>query len=1127
VIGPYRVLRPIARGGMAEVYEVEHIESGEHLALKQLMAKGTALQRFNREYEAMIRLNHPNIVRVYHYGLHDGMPWLTMELLRGDQVQVAAKNAGRPGDAARNREVIRIAHDVARALDHIHRRGLVHRDLKSANVLVLPDGRVKILDFGTTRLVDGLEAITKPGEFLGTLHYAAPEQVRGKDLDGRADLYALGTLMYRLLSGVLPFQTDNLNQLAKQVVRDAPKPIRELVPGVPEELAQLVHALLEKKPEDRPQSGGAVADRLEAIAGEPLVLPGTLGVTKGELFGREGELASAKAFLDRAGAGSVLLVTGGPGSGHEAIAKAVQGDAAARGWRVLAAAGSGGDDATLLAALLGPVAASFGEDAPPRVRTAKAALDKARDASGLPASKRREILRSLATMLLPERARMDGKPILAWVSGLDAASASFPDLLASLASALGSAQPAVLLAADASEAADVEGGLLRAALPRADRVNLGRLDVRQTALLVGSLLHRRPPPAPIARQIRDAAGGEPAYVEDVVRGMVDRGFLKVLGRDPNRLEWSRREGLDIPIAAASQARIQALVEGVPADRRRVLEALAVAPGPMKEEDLASVLERAVEEVHPALAELRDKGLASCADDAWELAEPLARPLVLETIRPERLDLVRRRLLAAAQAAPPNPGSVRVLAQAGEVAEAVRRALEWGDDHLRDNRPVTALEALDEVSDLAEGSGAEPDVLAAFWLINARCLLMARPTDPGIAKSLQRAAALAEGPLFAAELSLTKARVQRVIGHYPNYRALLLESWQHLKEAGLEPNLGAEIAERLGSALHLAGLMVEAGDWLKRARALAVKSESSERQIAADVSFCVWLGSQGRLKDAERTLAKLVEKAEAAEDERGLAAALPAWCDTLRLQGRYSEALARLDRRTPHLRHGESAVAYVRLLVATAWCEIELCRLGRAQECVDELLGTLRLGEHLHLRLEAELVQGRILLASGRLREARATLTDVWERSRSAELVLLAEHARALLAETLAALGKRQEAEAHFRGACQRLEGAGDVVVLAAACVSRARGLAGSADASVLLAPVRPYAESQPATILRLEWHLAHGRYRMAKDQDPKPAFEAAKQVLDKIAARLDETDRAALRVHPWTREIRAAGIAVV
>ena len=120
----------------------------------------------------MIRLNHPSIVRVYHYGFHQGQPWLTMELLRGQPAQSFVKRTGRPGSEERTAEVLRIGYHVSKALHYIHDRKLVHRDLKSANVLVLPDERVKLLDFGAAAVLDATERITLDGEFVGTFAYA-------------------------------------------------------------------------------------------------------------------------------------------------------------------------------------------------------------------------------------------------------------------------------------------------------------------------------------------------------------------------------------------------------------------------------------------------------------------------------------------------------------------------------------------------------------------------------------------------------------------------------------------------------------------------------------------------------------------------------------------------------------------------------------------------------------------------------------------------------------------------------------------------------------------------------------------------------------------------------------------
>lgn len=262
-IGPYRVERLIAHGGVAAVYEVAHPDSGLRFAAKVLARDAAGGVRFAREYRALARVDHPGVVRVHRYGHTDeGHAYLLLELLDGVAAQVRVKATGRPGDPARTAEAARIGRDVAEALAHLHGRGILHRDVKSSNVLVLRDGAVKLLDFGTARLLRGAESITLSGEFVGTWAYASPEQVRGDRVDARSDLYGLGVLLYRMLTGRRPFEADTPQGYGRLHLEEAPSSLRAVVPALPEALDALVLRMLAKAPDDRPAGAAEVAEAL-------------------------------------------------------------------------------------------------------------------------------------------------------------------------------------------------------------------------------------------------------------------------------------------------------------------------------------------------------------------------------------------------------------------------------------------------------------------------------------------------------------------------------------------------------------------------------------------------------------------------------------------------------------------------------------------------------------------------------------------------------------------------------------------------------------------------------------------------------------------------------------------------
>ena len=274
-IAQYPIIRSIAKGGAAEVFEVECPTTRRRLALKRLNLSGTAVQRFEREFQALRSLDHPSIVRVFEQGKdNDGRHFITMELLQGQGAHAWIRTAGAPGSPRRSQEAARIVRTIADALSALHDRGIVHRDIKASNVLILPSGDVRLLDFGSAIAEGVCGGITNPGEFIGTFAYAAPEQILGEAVDGQADVYALGVLLYRLLTGKMPFTADNRYRLAQQHLRDTPRTPRRVRSGIPEGLSELVMAMLAKDPSHRPSAAG-IDTWLQA--GTPIPSPDTIG----------------------------------------------------------------------------------------------------------------------------------------------------------------------------------------------------------------------------------------------------------------------------------------------------------------------------------------------------------------------------------------------------------------------------------------------------------------------------------------------------------------------------------------------------------------------------------------------------------------------------------------------------------------------------------------------------------------------------------------------------------------------------------------------------------------------------------------------------------------------------------
>jgi eukaryotic-like serine/threonine-protein kinase len=265
----YRLERRLAQGGMAEVWLATDLSLDRRVALKwlkpSLAADPVVAERFRREAVAVARLTHPNIVAVHDVFAEGGRQAVVMQLVDGKSLRQLLDVQTRLSPEL----TIHIGTCVAAALDAAHRAGFVHRDVKPGNILVTPDGRVLLTDFGIAKGLDGGDDLTSDNVMMGTAKYLSPEQVRGRRLDGRADLYSLGLVLYECLAGRVPFigETDADTALAR-LQRD-PTDLARLRPTLSRGLVDLIHRLLARNPNRRPATGADLRAELLRLAGEP------------------------------------------------------------------------------------------------------------------------------------------------------------------------------------------------------------------------------------------------------------------------------------------------------------------------------------------------------------------------------------------------------------------------------------------------------------------------------------------------------------------------------------------------------------------------------------------------------------------------------------------------------------------------------------------------------------------------------------------------------------------------------------------------------------------------------------------------------------------------------------------
>jgi TolB-like protein/tetratricopeptide (TPR) repeat protein len=273
-LGAYEILARIGAGGMGDVYQASDTKLGRSVAIKVLppvfVDDPGRLARFQREARMLASLNHPNIVTLHSFEEADGIHFLTMELVEGQSLNRLIPKGGLPVD-----RILDFATAISEALAAAHEKGIVHRDLKPANVMVTDTGRVKVLDFGLAKEIRAVTSedvtltsagFTEAGVFLGTPPYSSPEQIAGRTVDHRTDIFSLGTLLYEMTTGEKPFQGRSAAELASAILRDTPRPVREVRDELSEGLEAVIQRCLEKNAADRFQSARDLLTRLRGAA---------------------------------------------------------------------------------------------------------------------------------------------------------------------------------------------------------------------------------------------------------------------------------------------------------------------------------------------------------------------------------------------------------------------------------------------------------------------------------------------------------------------------------------------------------------------------------------------------------------------------------------------------------------------------------------------------------------------------------------------------------------------------------------------------------------------------------------------------------------------------------------------
>lgn len=673
-VGGWDVVRLLGRGGMASVFEARWPETGERRAIKLMNPTGSAEEverRFRREFRALSKLHHPNITSVYDWGWwtgvdaaarpggaqteapadhekSEGRPYFVMEIVDGQDLRLAVEQWQELPAPERFERVRQVLIQVARALEYVHLRGLVHRDVTPANIMLLPDGTVKLMDFGVVK-ESGVTEFTAHGEVLGTVAYIAPEQINGERIDARTDLYSLGAVLYLMLTGRRPFNARTLAGYLDKHLHRPPRPPRELCPAVPPELEDICLRLLQKEPAERFASAthllhvleGADAGALRFDDGSwPPVL-----VARAEESAVLGQLVAAS----REGKGSIVLVEGSPGLGKSRMARLALDLARSSGVAALKIRASGAG---------GPLAA-FGSLVETLRRETVQVPRTLQQLYGLEAEDKIERYGVYAAF----REMLSGSPprliVIEDAHEADDVGVELIEYLVRNTLSLAS-EPLVWLITRAPGASDDRFEGLRSGATTGVTPLLLPLRVLGSAAveeLVLALLPDDGPARVLARRLHKEGDGNPAFINEMIRGLVEQGTIRPEdGRARLAIDEATVLRIALPIPRSVRAGLVTRIDALTVNAREIAHVLAVGNQEMTLPLLSAASLLDEHAILTAVDELIDAGLVRERRVEGE----------------EHIDLAQARVRDLLQAEVPPVARVRYHRRIGEALERTFR-----------------------------------------------------------------------------------------------------------------------------------------------------------------------------------------------------------------------------------------------------------------------------------------------------------------------------------------------------------------------------------------------------------------------------------------------------------------------